>query len=111
MSWASENPEAYQALERSAVVRWLEKQWQVMYFDLRVDRAVEEEFLPDLVELLQAEQPKVFQAMLDAGADQLIDFSEHEAFVPIMPKDGEMADMLVHVEGVIGMPIQFVPGD
>ncbi len=106
MSWASENTEAYEALERSAVVRWLRME-EAGFFsgeELQVPHI-------ELVEMLQAEHHEIFQAMMDAGADQLIDYSEAEAFVPIKSKDGVMADMLAHVEGVIGMPIQFVPGD
>lgn len=80
MSWAAHNPEAYEELERNAAVRWLTGQWQQMYNE--VPRSVEEEFLPDLVELLQFEQSKIFAAMMDAGAASLVDFSEYaEKFV------------------------------
>lgn len=75
MSWAAHNPEAYEELERNAVTRWLANQWFQVHNEPSPD--VEEEFLPNLVDLLQGEQREVFDAMLKAGAALEVDESEY----------------------------------
>ncbi len=70
------HPEEYEALERSAAVRWLTGIYMETFND-EADVIDDEITLPHLVEALQAEQPKVFQAIMAAGAYALVDESEY----------------------------------
>jgi hypothetical protein len=75
MSWAADDPEAYDEILRNAAVRWLANQWLQVHGE--PSSGVVEDFLPKLVDMLQGEQRELFDAMLTAGAEREVDESEY----------------------------------
>lgn len=73
--------EEYDELLRNAAVRWLTGVYLVTFND-EADVVDDETTLPHLVEALQGDAPKVFQAIMDEGAYKLVNESEYfERFV------------------------------
>jgi len=78
MGWAAHNPEAYDELERNAARRWLTG----LCIETE-NTAPDEDTIVGLVNTLQGEQPAVFRAIMDAGADKEVDEMEYfEKFIP-----------------------------
>ena len=64
--------EELEGLERDAAVRWVSGVMAEVDDETKVD---DEVTLPALMDALQAEHPKAFRAIMDAGAYRLVDFS------------------------------------
>ncbi len=80
MSFGSENPEIWDELQTSAIRRWLVGQYALVHgdddFKLKgVD--VEEGIFGRMAEVFFQEHPAVRDAILAAGAEKLVDFSEY----------------------------------
>ncbi len=77
MSWAAHNPEAWEKLERDAAGRWLTN----LYVEVN-NQSPDEDTIAGIADALQGEQPDVFCAIMDAGAEKEVDESERfESFV------------------------------
>ena len=73
MGWPAHNPEAWEELEESAIVKWLTRLWENSYGDTK---DFDVEMLPSLV-LAIREHRTLIDDILEAGAWRDIDETDH----------------------------------
>ena len=80
MSWVHEHQERWDQLEVSAVARWLVRLYEGQWGGCVNDEGV---IVYRISGVLFDDEPEVFRAILDKGADKLIDESEYfDGLVP-----------------------------